>query len=150
MRACLFIGTQSDGIWFQSAADQKWWHFTTREGLGADDITALCIDLNGRLWAGHGRDGLSVGNGKSWRHFPAHSAPFGAHVNALTATKTGEIWVAGEANLAVFRWPKSMASAQHAARNADAANQRFNRQRRQRDFRRHANRRRMGGARRQA
>ena len=98
----IFVGTQSDGIWFQSAADQQWWHFTTREGLGADDITALCIDASGRLWAGHGRNGVSVGNGKSWRNFPAHSAPFGAHVNALTATKTGEIWVAGEANLAVF------------------------------------------------
>ena len=65
----------------------------TNGGLGDDDIYSLTCDKLGRVWAGTGRDGVSVFNGKAWQTYDRLTGPLGCHVTALaTSPVTGDVW----------------------------------------------------------
>ena len=54
----------------------------------------------GRVWAGTGRDGVSVFNGKTWQTYDRLTGPLGCHVTALaTSPLTGDVWGCTESGL---------------------------------------------------
>lgn len=98
----VWAGTEADGVW-RCDPFGRWTRFTTREGLSEDSGTALVCDLQGRLWVGHRRQGVSVFNGRVWKNYNALTGPLGGRVFALAVCPTdGDVWMATDRGLA--RW----------------------------------------------
>ena len=98
----VFIATEGQGVWqFDPAApkDKQYTQFTTKDGLGSDDVYALLSDAKGRLWAGT-LHGLSVYNGRQWKTYGPTEGVGGFRVFALAACPTtGDLWIATEGGL---------------------------------------------------
>jgi hypothetical protein len=62
-------GDNSGGLYRFSAADGLWQRFTTKDGLGDDNIYALACDSQGRIWAGHLNHGITVFNGQKFQSY---------------------------------------------------------------------------------
>lgn len=99
----VWAGTEDDGVSRYSPTTHQWTRFTTKDGLGDDDVYALCVDKRGRVWAGTLNHGVSVWNGRAWKTYDRLAGPLGAHVTALAVCPAdGSVWGATEAGL--FRY----------------------------------------------
>ncbi len=68
---------------------------TALAGLGENSITALACDRQGQVWAGHRTGGVSVFDGKSWRHYPAPPGLADGRVSDLAVSPAdGDVWMA--------------------------------------------------------
>ena len=97
---CLWIGTERDGLWRQSAAGTG--HWTTRDGLADDAVRTLFVDDERNLWVGMLARGLS-----RWRR--ASLAPYrGPESTAIEYATTpfadsrGDLWL-GTLDRGLFR-----------------------------------------------
>ncbi len=71
--------------------------------LADDNLYALAVDHQGRLWAGTLNHGVSVYNGEKWRNYDMLTGPLGERVFDLAVCPVdGDVWVATNAGLA--RW----------------------------------------------
>jgi ligand-binding sensor domain-containing protein len=102
----IWIGTEEDGIWRYDPAlpeKKRWKQYTLADGLGDNNGYALCCDQLGRVWAGHGRSGLSVFNGAKWKHYDAVDGPLGSHITVLCVSPIdGDVW--GVTENGIFRY----------------------------------------------
>ena len=93
------VATEDNGVWRYDPATHQYGHFTTKDGLGSDDVYALTVDAKGRLWAGTLR-GLSVYNGQHWKTYGPLEGVGGWRTFALAVCPTdGDIWIATEGGL---------------------------------------------------
>jgi ligand-binding sensor domain-containing protein/anti-sigma regulatory factor (Ser/Thr protein kinase) len=67
--------------------------YTTREGLGSDQVTCVAEDLFGRIYLGTGRglDRLDVPTGR-FKHYTTADGLASNFVNVCTADRDGSIW----------------------------------------------------------
>jgi len=97
-----WVATEDNGVWRfdpASPAGQRWTQFTTKDGLGNDDVYALLVDQQNRLWAGT-LHGVSVYDGKTWKTYGPLEGLGGFRVFALASCPTsGDVWIATEGGL---------------------------------------------------
>ena len=97
-----WVATEDQGVWrFDPAAPagQQWTQFTTKDGLGSDDVYALLVDSHSRVWAGT-LHGVSVYDGKTWKTYGPLEGLSGFRVFALASCPTsGDVWIATEGGL---------------------------------------------------
>lgn len=108
----IFVGTEDQGVWKLNPTTGKSQRFTTKDNLGDDNGYALACDKMGRIWAGHLRTGLSVYDGKRWQNYDvigglsrpdSLAGPIGERVFAIKlCEKTGDVWIATNAGIAVY------------------------------------------------
>lgn len=100
-------GTEGDGVWHyapNAPAGRNWAHYRGVDGVGDDEITALCIDGRGLLWAGTARHGVSVFDGNTWKNYDQLTGPLGAHVTGIAACPTsGDVWMTTDLGLAIYQ-----------------------------------------------
>ncbi len=73
-------------------------------GLASNSITALCVDGQGRLWAGTDRHGICVYNLKTWAHYGILSGPLGCHVYAIAYDRyANQVWIATENGISIYQ-----------------------------------------------
>ncbi|MDB5321000.1 MAG: two component regulator propeller [Phycisphaerales bacterium] len=103
----IWVGTEEAGAWCYDG--KGWTTYTTKNGLGDDNVFALAVDEQGRVWAGHVNHGVSVFDGKSWKNYDAMTGPLGSRVFAIkvcsAGPRAGEVWIASDGGLARY-WPK--------------------------------------------
>jgi two component regulator with propeller domain len=91
----VWVGTEGNGIWRYSPARKTWTGYTTKDGLGDDDVYAVAVDQLGRVWAGHLNHGVSVFNGGKWKSYTSFDGPLGDRVFAIATCPTdGDVWIA--------------------------------------------------------
>lgn len=98
----VWAGTEDNGVWVASGTDpdKGWTHYSVKDGLGQDDVSALVCDAKGRIWAGHRSAGVSVFNGQAWKSYDAAHGPLGNRVFALAVSpKDGDVWIGTDAGL---------------------------------------------------
>jgi len=97
-----WVATEDQGVWRYdpaSPAGQRWTQFTTKDGLGSDDVYALLVDSQSRVWAGT-LHGVSVYDGKTWKTYGPLEGLGGFRVFALASCPTnGDVWIATEGGL---------------------------------------------------
>jgi hypothetical protein len=103
----IWVGTEDNGLWMYDKAAADWRQFTSKDGLGDDDVYALAQDRLGRIWAGNLNHGVSVYNGKSWRSYGPLDGPLGCRVFAIATSPTdGDVWMATEWGLCRYSLSK--------------------------------------------
>lgn len=100
-RERVWVATEDRGILLLDGQGGIADWITPAAGLPRDSVTALTIDAAGRVWAGHGRSGVSVFNGKQWKTYDYQSGPLSARVWDLCATPT-DVWLATSRGLARY------------------------------------------------
>ncbi len=109
-----WVATEDNGVWRfdpASPAGRQWTQFTTKDGLGSDDVYALLVDSRSRVWAGT-LHGVSVYDGKAWKTYGPLEGLGGFRVFALASCPTsGDIWIATEGGLTRYltktgRWQR--------------------------------------------
>ncbi len=99
----VWVGTEGKGVWRYDPHEKKWGQFTTKDGLGDDDIYALAVDKLGRVWAGHLNHGVSVWNGKKWKNYGVVDGPLGSRVFSIVTCPTdGDVWIATDCGAARY------------------------------------------------
>jgi hypothetical protein len=101
----VFVGTLRSGILVVDPNTPKptWNRVGVRNGLGQDEITALHLDRQGRLWAGHRSEGVSVCVGDTWHHYPPGRGPAGQRVwDIAECPEDGDIWIAHDRGLSRY------------------------------------------------
>ncbi|MCP5516481.1 MAG: hypothetical protein H7A45_04385 [Verrucomicrobiales bacterium] len=94
----LWLGTEDGGL--ARLRDWQVTAFTTREGLASDQVTALLVDSQDRLWVGTDQ-AISVYQGGKFRVFDAaHGFPTD-RVSQLLEDDFGNLWIGGE--LGIYR-----------------------------------------------
>ncbi len=97
-----YIATEGQGVWRydpSAPAASRYTQFTQKDGLGSDDVYALLVDKQDRLWAGTLR-GVSVLSGKAWKTYGPLEGTGGFRVFALASCPTtGDVWIATEGGL---------------------------------------------------
>ncbi|MBC8043063.1 MAG: hypothetical protein IAF08_06420 [Rhizobacter sp.] len=92
------IRAAPDGLWmatergvaYRSFATEKLRYFTSRDGLGSDNVYAVELAPDGGLWAAT-TDGLSIFEGTRWRQYTT-----GYKARCLFIDNTGAIWLGTE------------------------------------------------------
>ena len=101
-----WFGTEDRGVWRYDPSlpqGQAWHQFTTKDGLGDDNVYALAQDEKGRVWAGHQSHGVSVWNGRAWRNYDITSGPLGERVFDIKVSPLdGSVWIATNRGLAIY------------------------------------------------
>jgi ligand-binding sensor domain-containing protein len=91
----VWVGTEDKGVWRYDAGTKTWTQFTTKDGLGDDNIYAVAVDKLNRVWVGHLNHGVSVWNGEKWKNYGILDGPLGDRVYAIaTCPKDGDVWIA--------------------------------------------------------
>jgi frataxin-like iron-binding protein CyaY len=103
----VWAGTEANGLWRYDSRAKKWAQFTTKDGLGDDNVYALAVDKLGRVWAGHLNHGVSVWNGEKWENFGLLDGPLGDRVFAIATCPTdGDVWIATDCGVARYSLAK--------------------------------------------
>jgi ligand-binding sensor domain-containing protein len=98
-----WIGTEDEGV-FHFRVDGKITQFTTKNGLGDNNVYALAIDKLGRLWVGHLNSGVSVFNGKDWKNYDVVDGPIGERIfDIKICPKDGDVWIATNAGISRYK-----------------------------------------------
>jgi hypothetical protein len=94
-------------------AAQDWTRYGKEQGLPDEAVRALCLDGEGRLWAGLLAGGLAVYDGTRFvAHEPARLGT--PHVRSLAWSRRGELWAATDAGaLRVSAGPAERLDAGH-------------------------------------
>ena len=90
-----------------------WHHFDVANspGLASNFITALCVDGQGRLWAGTNRHGVCVFNGKKWAHYNIINGPLGSHIYATAYNRiANQVWIATENGISIYQCSENLPS----------------------------------------
>jgi hypothetical protein len=91
----IWAGGEDNGAWRYNASTHKWTQFTVNNGLGDNDIYALAVDKQNRVWVGHLNHGVSVWNGASWKNYDVASGPTGERIFDIAVNpKDGDVWIA--------------------------------------------------------
>jgi hypothetical protein len=99
----IWVGTEGNGVWRYDPREKKWIQFTTKDGLGDDDVYAVAVDKVNRVWIGHLNHGVSVWNGEKWKNYGLLDGPLGDRVFAIAVCPTdGDVWVATDCGLARY------------------------------------------------
>jgi hypothetical protein len=104
-RGGLWAAGEDTGIYHRKAGGNVWKHFdrANSPGLVSNSIYSMCIDDQGRLWAGTNRCGVCVYNGQTWRHFGLLAGPLGSHVVAISSDpRDGSVWMCTENGLSIY------------------------------------------------
>lgn len=88
----LLTSVAGNGLWRRTATGQ--WQQIDTPGL-TEDVSALWIEHNGRLWAGTG-NGVVVRDEGQWRRWPLTTDDTGLAVKALLQDPDDGLWVATE------------------------------------------------------
>jgi len=99
-----FVATEDFGVWMWDSQSRRWSQFNAaNSGIADDNIYALAVDKQGRVWAGTLRHGVSVYNGKTWRNYDVADGPLGERVFDIAVCPTdGNVWIATNAGLARY------------------------------------------------
>ena len=104
----VWVGTEDKGVWRYDARTKAWTQFTTKDGLGDDNIYAVAVDKLNRVWVGHLNHGVSVWNGEKWKNYGILDGPLGDRVYAIaTCPKDGDVWIATDCGLARYSIEKN-------------------------------------------
>ena len=108
----VWAGSEDDGVLKIDLATGKSQQFTTKDGLGDDDVYAVACDRKGRIWVGHCNHGVSVWNGERWQVYEpvgglsrpdTLSGPLGERVFAIkVCDKTGDVWICTNCGLSIY------------------------------------------------
>jgi hypothetical protein len=97
----IWIGSEGRGLFRVDEGappGQRVTHYDEKSGLADSIIYGLCVDQQGRVWAGHLNHGVSVFNGSEWRNYDILQGPIGERIYDLTCSKKdGSIWMATSA-----------------------------------------------------
>jgi hypothetical protein len=99
LRGCIWVGTEDKGIFCYNPkplrGEPRWRQYTTKDGLGDNNVYALSCDMRGRIWAGHLNSGISIYNGDSWKNYGVEDSLIGERVFCIASNQTsGDVWVA--------------------------------------------------------
>lgn len=92
------------GVWLSEGLGKT--HFTTRNGLSNDTVTALAQDASGQVWVGT-REGLLLYEGPGFREITYAQGLPSKQINYLYQSPGGPFWVAtaaGALRYADHRW----------------------------------------------
>ncbi|HTV49083.1 MAG TPA: two-component regulator propeller domain-containing protein [Phycisphaerae bacterium] len=105
----VWIADEDTGIYHGTPTSGRfpfiWTNYNAQNspGLVSDNIYSLCMDFQGRLWAGTLRDGVCVFNGKQWANYNILTGPLGAHVFAIGCDpKDGSVWMCTENGISIY------------------------------------------------
>ena len=82
-----------------------WTHYDrSNSGLISDHIYSLCLDSQGRLWAGTDRHGVCVYNGRKWKHYGILTGPIGSHIIAIAKDpRNNSVWMCSESGISIYQ-----------------------------------------------
>jgi hypothetical protein len=99
----IWIGTEGAGVFRydeHAVEGHRVTKFDQRTGLGDNDVYALCVDKQNRVWVGQLNHGVSVFNGKEWQNYDVLKGPIGEHIyDMISSPKDGAIWMATSAGI---------------------------------------------------
>jgi hypothetical protein len=101
----VFTGTLRSGLFAASApqGNREWHRLGRKDGLGQDDITALHVDQQGRIWVGHRSAGVSVLVGGRPTHYPPGKGPIGQRVwDIAHCPVDGDVWIVHDRGLSRY------------------------------------------------
>ncbi len=104
-RGGIWVAGEDTGIYYLKAGGHAWKHFdkASSPGLVSNSIYSLCMDHQGRLWAGTNRHGVCVFNGQKWQHYGLLSGPMGSHVVAIGVDpRDGSVWMGTESGVSIY------------------------------------------------
>lgn len=102
----LWIGTNNGGLNHYDTQTGKFTYYTTREGLGANDVKYLYVDESKNLvYIGTHTGGLSILNRQSGHIETIRNREF-RNIHVIEPTEEGELWISGIADLLRFN-PRS-------------------------------------------
>jgi ligand-binding sensor domain-containing protein len=84
-----WFATVGSGVYYYDGKSLQ--HFTTREGLGSNEVLCIYEDKKGNVWFASG--GLSCYDGKSFRNFTTKEGLSNNDVNSIIEDKTGKLWI---------------------------------------------------------
>ena len=84
-----WFATVGSGVYYYDGKSLQ--HFTTREGLGSNEVLCIYEDKKGNVWFASG--GLSCYDGKSFRIFTTKEGLCNNNVNSIIEDKTGKLWI---------------------------------------------------------
>ena len=84
-----WFATVGSGVYYYDGKSLQ--HFTTREGLGSNEVLGIYEDKKGNVWFASG--GLSCYDGKSFRIFTTKEGLSNNNVNSIIEDKTGKLWI---------------------------------------------------------
>jgi uncharacterized repeat protein (TIGR01451 family) len=79
---------------FYIAKGQTWTHYTTADGLAADEVRSIAIDANGNKWFGTYNGGVSKFDGINWTTYTTADGLFNNTIRYIYVDKSGSVWVA--------------------------------------------------------
>jgi len=108
----VFVGTEDQGIWAFSRFDktERWRHLWDQgnglRSLAENNIYSFAVDHQGRIWAGGGKEGVSVSPGwrqDLWLNYGRLNGPLGGHVPAIAVSPlSGDVWMGTDAGLSIY------------------------------------------------
>ena len=84
-----WFGTYNSGVYYYDGKSIQ--HFTTKQGLVSNLVSAIYEDKTGNVWFG-GDGGISHYDGKSFQNFITEGGLSDNNVNAIMEDKTGKLW----------------------------------------------------------
>ena len=112
-RGRVFAASEESGVWMRGTSrhsDKLWRRFTAQNSKLADDnIYALTVDQQNRVWAGTASHGVSVFNGRYWKNYGVLDAPIGERIFDIAVCPTnGDVWIASNIGLTRYSVAKDL------------------------------------------
>ena len=98
----LWVGTEERGVFAINVKNPKAkiLHWKYEDGLAENAVCSIASDLQGRIWVGHYRKGVSIFSGDKWERYGVDRGPLGAHVmDIAVCPKSGDVWLATDLGL---------------------------------------------------
>jgi len=98
----LWVGTEENGVFaiHVKDPDAKILHWKYEDGLAENAVCSIASDLQGRIWVGHYRKGVSVFSEGKWERYGVDRGPLGTHViDIAVCPKSGDVWLATDLGL---------------------------------------------------
>lgn len=119
-RGRVFAASEESGVWMRGTSrhsDKLWRRFTSQNSKLADDnIYALSVDQQNRVWAGTASHGVSVFNGRHWKNYGVLDAPVGERIFDIAVCPTdGDVWIASNIGLTRYSVSKDSWFTRYAA-----------------------------------
>jgi ligand-binding sensor domain-containing protein/signal transduction histidine kinase len=78
-----------------SGTEGSFTHYTNKQGLSDNTVSAMTIDKNGNLWIGTA-GGVNKFDGKTFTHYTTNEGLSDNMVNAIMLSENGDLWVGTE------------------------------------------------------
>jgi ligand-binding sensor domain-containing protein len=76
--------------------------YTNANGLIANNITDITVDLDGKIWLATYKDGINVFDANSWIFLNSTTSKIGNEVYSIATDKSGKIWVGYDSHIQSF------------------------------------------------